>query len=295
MTLGAYMFYSMTLGIHLITCVLALGVNAGDNKANELVTPENRPAKQEREKAETEPGTDTVDKIPNEMDERNANKKFYLKLEPRIYNTDFSTEAYGGVIRVGTTIRGNKNTTIIEVGPQVLEFKSEQIRSIDGAIESYWSITNALEAYGRWYPSYVDGYGTKDLYNTFAAGIVARVNGGVVNVNEYTGLASLSKGQYIKVQQDLSTYSGFLWSGNTTSTRLGWAASGKKWSLAVEAGAAYLNDLFKGKRIRPSALFEYYYNINRNTSLSLTYYPNTDAGFDGPIRGQLGLALIQKF
>lgn len=285
----------MTLGIYLITCGLALGVNAGSNKPDELVAPENRAAKQEGERTENAPATSADDKNDNDMDKLSTKKKFYLKLEPRVYNTDFSTEAYGGVIRVGTTITGNNNTTIIEVGPQVLEFKSDQIRSIDGAVESYWSITNALEAYGRWYPSYVDGYGTQDFYNTFAAGIVARINGGIVNVNEYTGLASLSKGQYIKVQQDLSTYSGFQWSGNTTSTRLGWAASGKNWSLAVEAGAAYLNDLFKGSRIRPSALFEYYYNIHRNTSLSLTYYPNTDAGFDGPIRGQLGLALIQKF
>lgn len=228
-------------------------------------------------------------------EQRPKNKRNYLKIEPRVYNTDFSTEAYGGTVRLGTVIGGSKSTTIIEIGPLLLNYQSEEIRSIDAAIESYWDIGRGFEAYGRWYPSYVDGYGKFDFYNTVAAGVVIRLNGGIVDVNQFTGLASLTKGQYIKLEQDLSTFSNFQWSGNTSSARLGWAASGKKWTLAVEAGAAFTNDLFKGKRVRPSALFEYYYTINNDTSLNLSYFPNTDAGFDGPIRGQFGIALIRKF
>lgn len=230
-----------------------------------------------------------------ELDYNQKDKKYYLKLEPRVYNTDLSTEAYGGVARLGTVIKGSNSTTVIEVGPQRLQYRSEEIRSIDAAIESYWDVSRGLEAYGRWYPSYVDGYGKVDFYNTLAAGVVVRLNGGIVDVNKYTGLASLTKGQYIKIEQNLSTFGNFQWSGNTSSARLGWASRGKRWTLAVEVGAAYANDLFKGERIRPSALLDYYYSISRNTSLNLSYFPNTDAGFDGPIRGQLGIALIQRF
>lgn len=96
--------------------------------------------------------------------------------------------------------------------------------SIDAAVESYWAISRSVEVYGRWYPSYLDGYGSKSVTNTMAAGAIIRLNGGVVDVNQYTGLAALSKGQYIKAEQDVSTSNGLNWSGNRTSARIGWAA-----------------------------------------------------------------------
>lgn len=289
-----------TIAVKLISAALitesALMTASSDAREMETTSQEIMQTERTDERKSEGEAEKATGSIENNRFQNNENSKaYYIKLESRAYNTDFYTEAYGGVARVGTVIRGTHSTTIIEVGPQLLEFSSGQIRSIDAAVESYWSISSAIEAYGRWYPSYTDGYGTVDFYNTLAAGMVVRINGGVVDVNEYTGLASLSKGQYIKVEQDLSTFGGFNWSGNTTSARLGWAAKGANWTLAVEAGAAYANDLFKGERIRPSALFELYYNIGNDRSLILSYFPMTDSGFDGPIRGEFSLGLIQRF
>lgn len=167
--------------------------------------------------------------------------------------------------------------------------------SIDAAVESYWAISRSVEVYGRWYPSYLDGYGSKSVTNTMAAGAIIRLNGGVVDVNQYTGLAALSKGQYIKAEQDVSTSNGLNWSGNRTSARIGWAARGERWSLVLEAGISYNNDIYDGARYQPSGVFEWNYQINNSTSLIMSYYPYLSGGSDLANRGELGLALVRRF
>lgn len=232
-------------------------------------------------------------KEPTDVDDKQ--KVLYIKVQPRLYNSELTTEAYAGVVRLGAILAGSNNTTIVEVGPQWLNFRNSSVFSIDAAVESYWNVSKGIEAYGRWYPSYVEGYNKTDWFNSVAAGMVFRLNGGVVDVNEYSGLTSLTRGQYIKVEQQLSTYKGFSWSGSASSARLGWAAHGKRWSLTLEAGVTYGSDIYDGERIRPSGVFEFYYQMAKNTNLILSYYPNLDAGFNGPSRGELGVAVVQRF
>lgn len=233
------------------------------------------------------------------LDQTNATnekaKRYYIKIEPRLYNTEMHTESYGGVTRIGTVIESKNITTIIEIGPQLLSYESESVFSIDAAVESYWAISRSVEVYGRWYPSYLDGYGSKSVTNTMAAGAIIRLNGGVVDVNQYTGLAALSKGQYIKAEQDVSTSNGLNWSGNRTSARIGWAAQGRRWSLVLEAGISYNNDIYDGARYQPSGVFEWNYQINNSTSLIMSYYPYLSGGSDLANRGELGLALVRRF
>jgi len=219
----------------------------------------------------------------------------YIKLEPRLYNTELHTDSYATVLRLGRVIQTPHTTTILEVGPQLLNYRSEPVFSIDGAIESYWTINNSVEVYGRWYPSYVEGYGNKAIYNTLAAGTVLRLNGGVVDVNQYSGLAALSKGQYLKAEQEVSTYNGFLWSGSRSSVRLGWAARGKRWSLTLEAGVSYIEDIYDGARYQPSGVFELNVELGKNLSMIMSYYPYLSGNSELANRGELGIALIRRF
>ncbi|MEN9541453.1 MAG: hypothetical protein RLZZ459_1544 [Cyanobacteriota bacterium] len=222
-------------------------------------------------------------------------KKLYIKLEPRLYNTELHTDSYATVLRLGRVIKTPYTTTILEIGPQLLNYRSEPVFSIDGVIESYWAINNKVEVYGRWYPSYVEGYGNKSLYNTLAAGTVLRLNGGVVDVNQYSGLAALSKGQYLKAEQEVSTYNGFLWTGSRSSMRLGWAARGKRWSLALEAGISYIEDIYNGARYQPSGVFELNVELGKDLSMIMSYYPYLSGNSDLANRGELGIALIRRF
>ena len=244
---------------------------------------------------QTERQEDTAQAEQPTSTEQPKDKNFYLKIEPRVYSNEWSTESYGGTIRVGTIIQTPTSTTILEIGPQLLSYQSQPVTSIDAAIESYWSLNRAIEVYGRWYPSYVDGYGSKSMYNSWAMGSVFRLNGGIVDVNQYTGLASLTKGQYIKAEQELSTFNGLQWSGNRTSARLGWAAYGKRWSLTLEAGLSYRNDIYNGMRYEPSGVFELNYQLSKDSNLIFSYYPYLNAGPEIASRGELSLSYVKRF
>lgn len=250
---------------------------------------------QEIKPDQTKDNQGTTQTQPPTSTDQPKDKNFYLKIEPRLYSNEWNTESYGGTMRLGAIVQTAKSTTIFEIGPQLLSYQSQPITSIDAAIESYWSLNRSIEVYGRWYPSYVDGYGSKSMYNSWAMGSVFRLNGGIVDVNQYTGLASLSKGQYIKAEQELSTFNGLQWSGNRTSARLGWAAHGKRWSLTLEAGLSYRNDIYNGTRYEPSGVLEWNYQLSKDSNVILSYYPYLNAGPEIASRGELSLSYVKRF
>ena len=268
-------------------------------RGNEQLRPDQEPkplSEQGATAPEQDPTASAATDTANEPTSAAATaKRFYLKLEPRLYNTELHTDSYGTVLRLGTVIQTANTTTILELGPQLLNDRSEPVISLDGVIESYWSINDHVEVYGRWYPSYVEGYGNSAMTNSLAAGTVLRLNGGIVDVNRYTGLAALSKGQYLKAEQEVSTYNGWLWSGSRSNLRLGWAARGKRWSLTLEAGMSYIEDIYDGARYQPSGVFELNVELGKDLAMIMSYYPYLSVGSDLANRGELGIALIRRF
>ncbi|MEN9766309.1 MAG: hypothetical protein RLZZ32_269 [Cyanobacteriota bacterium] len=222
-------------------------------------------------------------------------KVFYLKIEPRLYNSGSNLETYGGVIRLGATMKAPNNTTIFEIGPQALSYNNQPVKSLDTVLASYWSINKAIEIYGEWNNSWIDGYGNQSFYNTAKVGSVLRFNGGAVDVNQFSGLASLSKGHYLKVEQQGSTIGNFSWTGNRSIARLGWASRGKRWSLALEAGFAFTHDIYNGERYSPSGLFQLNYDLTRTQQLFVSYYPELKPFITGPMRGEFSLSFVQRF